>query len=268
LTVGLKLAELISDRSIRLGFVELALGDRPEPLPTMQPLRLLDFRQALLLCLAFIAAPSAFAGLIQDPGFELPYQSPWGLSENGAYIRAPGSIYYPAPFAGMHALQLEANAGLLGSTAFARQSLPASGLQEWTFSGHMLNYIGAEMKQGSYGLLEIVFTGSSFGEQRFSSVHYTPPISDKPEQWSLGSVSAVAPVGTEQVTFYVKIVQGEVFAPGYSTIWWDEMNATVLEPIPELASTGWLAVLIIGMAIGGRRLGKRRLTPAKVSKSL
>jgi len=262
---------MIPDRGIRLGFAGLALGDRIDPLPTMRPLRLLFYWQALLLCLNCVTAPSARAGLIQDPGFDLPkYESPWSFSEAGAFLRAPGTshMYYPAPYAGLWELQLEANAGVLGSMAFAKQTLPASGQQEWTFSGHMLNYIGTQMKPGSYGLLEIVFTGSSFGEQRFSSEHLTPQVSGKPEQWSFGSVSAVAPVGSEQVTFYVKIVQGEVLDAGYGSIWWDEMNATVLEPVPELASTGWLAVLIVGMAIGGRQLRNRRSAQAKVQSLL
>ena len=241
----------------------------------MRPLRLLLYWQALLLCFSCIAASSAFAGLLLDPGFDLPnYESPWGLSDSEAFIRAPGTShpYYPAPYAGPRVLQLEANAGVLGSMAFARQSLPASGLQEWTFSGHMLNYdtVGVMMKPGSYGLLEIVFTGASFGEKRFSSDYFTPAsqASYSPQNWSLGSVSAVAPAGTEQVTFYVKIVQGEVLDTGYGSIWWDEMNATVLEPVPELASTGWVAVLIVGLAIGGQQLRSRRAAEAKVPVSL
>jgi hypothetical protein len=136
----------------------------------------------------------------------------------------------------------------------------------------MLNYdtIGVMMKPGSYGLLEIVFTGASFGEQRFGSEHFTPApkASAAAENWSFGSVSAVAPAGTEQVTFFVKIIQGEVSDTGYGSIWWDEMNATVLDPVPELASTGWVAVVIIGVAIGGRLLGDRRAAKANLPKSL
>jgi len=59
-----------------------------------------------------------------------------------------------------------------------------------------------------------------------------------------------------------------VLDAGWGAIWWDEMNATVLDPVPELASTGWVAAVIIGMAIGGRRLGNRRAAKAKVPKSL
>src|SRR6187399_927572 len=129
----------------------------------MRPLRLLLNWRALLLCLASIATPYAFAGLIADPGFELgKYQSAWVRSESGASIETPGTVYYPAPYAGSFELKLEVNAAVLGSMAFARQSLPASGLQEWTFSGHMLNYGGSPMMPGSYGLLEIVFSGASF----------------------------------------------------------------------------------------------------------
>jgi hypothetical protein len=270
LTYDVPFEEMDFDRGNRLGFAESARGERIEPSPTMRLLRLLLSLQALLLFLTCVTTPSAFGGLIPDPGFDLPnYESPWTLSESGAFIRAPGTShpYYPAPYEGPRVLQVEANAGVLGSTAFARQTLPASGLQEWTFSGHMLNYIGTEMKPGSYGLLEIVFTGSSFGEQRFSSEHFTPQVSGKPEQWSFGSVSGIAPVGSEQVTFYVKIVQGEVLDAGYGSIWWDEMNATVLEPLPEPASTGWVAILIIGLAVGGQRIGKRWRTQAKVPNS-
>ena len=240
----------------------------------MRPLRLLLQWQALLVYYSCVAAPSAFAGLLLDPGFDLPkYESPWGLSDSGAFLRSPGTSdpYYPAPYAGPRVLQLEAKADLLGSMAFARQSLPASELQKWTFSGHMLNYDGfTVMKPGSYGLLEIVFTGSSFGEKRFSSDHLTPAPqgSYSPQNWSLGSVEGVAPVGTEQVTFYVKIIQGSPLDVGYGSLWWDEMNATVLEPVPELASTGWVAVLIVGLAIGGQQLRSRRAARVKGPSSL
>ena len=260
------------DRGNRLGCAQLAFGNRIDPLPTMRSLCLLLLWKALLLCITLAATSSAFAGLLQDPGFDLPSGSPWGLSETEAFIRTPwvGHPNYTMPYAGPRVLQLEANAGMLGSMAFARQSLAATGQQEWTFSGHMLNYDNTAMKQGSYGLLEIVFTGSAFGEKRFSSDPFAPdPKTDySPQNWSLGSVSAVAPAGTEQVTFYVKIVQGEVLDTGYGSIWWDEMNATVLEPVPELASTGWVAVLIVGLAIGGQQLRSRRAAEAKVPVSL
>ena len=260
---------------LQLGFAQLTLGDRVDPLPTMRPPRSLLFWQALLLSCICVVTASSFAGLIADPGFELPiYESPWRLSETGAQLLAPGTShpYYPAPYAGQRELRIEANGGVMGSMAFARQTLPASGQQEWTFSGHMLNYdtIGTMMKPGSYGLLEIVFTGASFGERRFGSEHFTPAAkaSAAPENWSFGSVSAVAPAGTEQVTFFIRIIQGEVRDTGWGSIWWDEMNATVLDPVPELATTGWVAVLMIGMAIGGQRLANRRSAQAKVPRSL
>ena len=241
----------------------------------MRPPRSLLYWQALLLSCICVVTASSFAGLIADPGFELPkYESPWGFSESGAQLYSPGTThpYYPAPFAGQRELRIEANGGVQGSMAFARQTLPASAQQEWTFSGHMLNYdtIGVIMKPGSYGLLEIVFTGAAFGEQRFGSEHFTPAAkaSAAPENWSFGSVSAVAPAGTEQVTFFIKIVQEEVLDAGWGSIWWDEMNATVLDPVPELASTGWVAAVIIGMAIGGQRLVNRRAVKTKVPMSL
>jgi len=256
----------------RLGFALLTLGDRVDPLPTMGPLRLLFHWPAWLLCYLCVVAPSAFGGVLLDPGFEARKDaSPWGFSGN-VYLPTSwiGHSDYPAPYEGSRLLKLEIPASTVGSVSSASQSFQASGLQEWTFSGHMLNYDNAPMRPGSYGLLEIVFTGASFGEQRFRSDLYEPGIqaSSTPDKWSFGSVSAVAPVGSEHVTFYVKHVQGEVPDGGTSVLWWDEMNATVLDPVPELASTGWVAAVIIGMAIGGRRLGNRRAAKAKVSVSL
>lgn len=228
----------------------------------MRPLRLLIIWQALLLCCIGVSAYSSFAGLLLSPGFEPP-NSAWELSTS-AFIKGAGANY-PAAYDGSYKLKLEVNTGLLGSMSFAKQSLLAAGQQEWTFTGHMLNYDGAPMKQGSYGLLEIVFTGASFGEQRFSSTNCVP---DLPDKWSFSAVTAVAPAGTEQVTFYVKLMQGEPVDPGSSAIWWDVMDATVLEPVPELASTGWVAVLIVGLAIGGQQLRSRRAARAKVPVSL
>lgn len=236
----------------------------------MRPLRLLLFWKALLLCSTFTAALSAFAGLLQDPGFEVTkYSSPWTFSGT-VFLPAPAvnDLYYPAPYAGSRLLKLEVLANTVGSMSSASQTFPALDQQQWTFSGHMLNYSESPMKAGSYGLLEIVFTGSSYGEQRFTSAPLIQQESYNPALWSIRSFTATAPIGSEYVTFYVKHVQGEVPDSGTSVLWWDEMNATVVDPVPELASTGWVAVLVIGIAIGGRRLGNRRANRPNAPNSL
>jgi hypothetical protein len=168
---------------------------------------------------------------------------------------------YPTARSGSYKLKLEINSGVVGNTAFASQTLPSSqqpvpvmGNQQWTFSGYMLNFANTAMPENSYALLEIVFKGN-FGEKSFTSEHLTPQVHSTSDVWDYTSLTATAPAGSSEVSFYVRLIQGSEDPSGsvWGSVWFDDMNATVVEPVPELASSGWIAVLVIGLAVGGRR---------------
>ena len=200
-----------------------------------------------------------FAGLIQDPGFEPPLPTQWGFAGSGAGSSA--SIFgsgssYPTPHSGSKQLRLEIRYDAAGNTAYAYQSLAAVGGEQWTFSGYMINWADAAMQPNSYGLIEMVFTGSFSGESRFNSGHLTPSETLNSANWSLASVTGTAPEGSQQVTLYLKIIQDSVpetfNGSGYGSLWFDDVNATAVAAVPEPVSAGLFAVLLVGLAVGGR----------------
>jgi hypothetical protein len=122
------------------------------------------------------------------------------------------------------------------TTATAYQLMPASGGQNWMFSGYLQ---GQTLTLDSYVVLEMIFAGSG-GNTTYTSTPFTA--NGTPDQWIQLTTSGEAPAGTTSVTFQAKYFIRET--GGGKTVWFDDMDAS-LQAVPEPA----VAYVVGGVAL-------------------
>ncbi len=204
---------------------------------------------------SLLAAPSAFATLLVNGGFETGDLTGWNIGPGDVSVGAPGV----GAFDGSFALRLNSPTDGVpevnqGSFEAGGPLIPAAPGQEFNLSGYMLTET-ALPAGATFGLFKIVFEDAagndlvpasvSIGQNAdpaFPGAESLPFLNDAvaANTWIFSEAQAVAPAGTASVQFLALNVD---FGNGANhPMWYDNIVAT-----PEPASLSLLALAALAL---------------------
>jgi hypothetical protein len=199
------------------------------------------------LVLVWSALEGRSANLLVNPSFA-DGTAPWVLS--GAQ-RASGAAN--AHNTDGYSLGFRDEWIAVGTSATATQTLPSAPNQDWTFSAWARNSSAAALGVPDYGLLEIIFTTGS-GTSTFQSSHID--LNSLPQDtWVSFSKTAIAPLGTTEVSFRASFFRGD---DGYANtrLYFDDFSAVSSIPEPHVAFVASAVLAAVVLVVHRSRKAK------------